>query len=74
MLILSTKQTNDNERRKIMKLYTACRETGDFIEEVKSIQEGKELIKGYEEIDKNEGDYEGGFYTIVNENHEEVGE
>lgn len=57
-----------------MKLYTACRETGDFIEEVNSIQEGRELIKSYEEIDKSEGDYEGNFYAIVNENHEEVGE
>lgn len=57
-----------------MKLYTACRETGDFIEKVSSIQEGKELIKGYEEIDKNEGNYEDNFYAIVNENHEEVDE
>lgn len=55
-----------------MKLYTACRETGDFIEEVNSIQKGKELIKSYEEIDKNEGDYEDNFYAIVDENHEEV--
>jgi len=57
-----------------MRLYTACRETGDFIEEVKSIQEGKELIKGYEEIDKSEGDYNDNFYSIVNENHEEMEE
>lgn len=57
-----------------MRLYTACRKTGDFIEEVKSIQEGKELIKGYEEIDKSEGDYKDNFYSIVNENHEEMEE
>lgn len=57
-----------------MKLYTACRETGDFIEEVNNIQEGKDLIKKYEEIDRNEGDYEDIFYAIVNENHEEVDE
>lgn len=57
-----------------MKLYTACRKTGDFIEKVDSIQEGKELIKKYEEIDKKEGDYEDNFYVIVNENHEEVEE
>ena len=55
-----------------MKLYTACRETGDFIENVNSIQEGKDLIKKYEEIDRNEGDYEDNFYAIVNEKHEEV--
>ena len=57
-----------------MRLYTACRETGDFIEEVNSIQEGKDLIKNYEEIDRGEGDYENNFYAIVNENHEEVDE
>ena len=57
-----------------MKLYTACRETGDFIEKVNSIQEGKDLIKKYEKIDRNEGDYEDDFYAIVNENHEEVNE
>lgn len=57
-----------------MKLYTACRETGDFIEKVNSIQEGKELIKKYEEIDRNEDSYEDNFYAVVNENHEEVGE
>lgn len=57
-----------------MKLYTACRETGDFIEEVNSIQEGKELIKKYEEIDRNEDSYEDNFYAIVDENHEEVEE
>lgn len=57
-----------------MKLYTACRETGDFIEEVNSIQEGKDLIKKYEEIDRSEGDYEDNFYAIVNEDHEEVSE
>lgn len=57
-----------------MSLYTACRETGDFIEKVNSIQEGKDLIKAYEEIDKNEDCYEDNFYAIVNENHEEVNE
>ena len=57
-----------------MKLYTACRETGDFIEEVNSIQECKDLIKNYEEIDRSEGDYADNFYAIVNENHEEVDE
>lgn len=57
-----------------MSLYTACRETGDLIEKVDSIQEGKDLIKKYEEIDRNEGSYEDNFYAVVNENHEEVGE
>ncbi len=57
-----------------MRLYTACRETGDFIGEVNSIQEGKERIKEYEKTDRKMGVYEDNFYTIVNENHEEVDE
>ncbi len=57
-----------------MRLYTACRETGDFIEEVNSIQEGKERIKEYEKTDRKMDAYEDNFYAIVNENHEEVDE
>lgn len=57
-----------------MRLYTACRETGDFIEEVNNIQEGKERIKEYEKTDRKMDAYEDNFYAIVNENHEEVDE
>lgn len=52
-----------------MKFYTANRETGMFIEEVNSIEEGKELINKYEKIDKEEGTYEDNFYDVVNEEH-----
>lgn len=52
-----------------MKLYTADRETGTFIEEVKSIEEGMALIEQYEEKDKKDGVYEDNFYDIVDENH-----
>lgn len=63
-----------SRKKEHMKLYTACRETGDFIEEVYSIQEGKELIKEYEEIDRDEGDFKENFYAIVDEDHMEVDE
>ena len=56
----------------MMKLYTADTQTGTFIEEVKSIEEGKKLIEQYEVDDKAEGTYEEGFYNIVNENHETI--
>jgi hypothetical protein len=51
------------------KLFTADRETGTFIEEIKSVKEGKELIAQYEEQDKIDGTYEENFYCIVDENH-----
>lgn len=51
------------------KLFVADRLTGNFIEEVKSYQEGLELIAGYEEQDKKEGTYEENFYDIVDEEH-----
>ena len=55
-------------------LYVADRETGTFIELVKSVEAGKELIKKFEENDKKEGIYEDDFYVIVDAFHREVGE
>lgn len=52
-----------------MKIYTADRETGTFIEEVATVEAGKNLIKEYEAEDKKHGTYEPGFYDIVNEEH-----
>lgn len=52
-----------------MMLYTANKETGDFIEKVGSIEEGKKLIAKYEKSDKTEGIYEEDFYDIVDQNH-----
>jgi len=51
------------------KLFTADRETGTIIDEVKSVNEGLKLIKEYEKEDKAEGNYEPGFYEIVDEDH-----
>lgn len=48
-----------------MKLYTADRQTGTTIEEVKSVEEGIELIKAYEEYDKRNEWYEEDFYEVV---------
>lgn len=55
-----------------MKMYTADRETGTFIEEIDSIAEGLKLIEEYEEEDKKEGTYTEDFYDIVYENHVSV--
>ena len=55
-----------------MKLYTADRETGTFIEEIESIAEGLALIAEYEAQDKKDGTYTEDFYDIVNESHESV--
>ena len=55
-----------------MKLYTADRETGTFMQEINSIEEGLELIREYEEGDKEDGYEPNNFYDIVNEYHESV--
>lgn len=52
-----------------MRLYVADRETGTFIEEIKTLEEGKNLIVKYEKQDKKDGIYEENFYSIVDENH-----
>ena len=57
-----------------VKLYTADRETGTFIEEVESLEAGERLIAEYEEDDKAEGTYQADFYDVVNEDHESVQE
>lgn len=51
------------------KLYTADRETGTFICQVESIEEGKRLIEEYEIVDKILLEYKEDFYDIVDENH-----
>lgn len=51
------------------KIYVGCKENGDFIEEVSSIEEGKKIIKKYEKQDKKEGIYQEDFYEIMNEEH-----
>ena len=57
------------EEVEFMKIYVADREAGNFIEEVKSVEEGKALIAKYEEKDKADGTYEADFYDVVDENH-----
>lgn len=51
------------------KMYTADKETGTFIDEVKSIEEGLNLIEKYESDDKAEGIYKENFYDVVDEEH-----
>ena len=52
-----------------MKIYVADKETGTFIEEVKTLEDGKKLIEQYEQQDIIQGIYEDNFYDIVDENH-----
>lgn len=52
-----------------MKMYVADRETGTFIEQVNSIEEGLELIKEYESQDKVDETYSEDFYDVVDEEH-----
>lgn len=54
------------------RIYVADRETGNFIEEVYSLEEGKELISRYEMADRNDGIYEENFYSIADEDHCEM--
>ena len=51
------------------KLYVASRESGDFIEEVKTLKEGLELIAEFELKDKEEGVFEENFYEVEDEEH-----
>ncbi len=50
-------------------MYVADRQTGTLIDEITTIDEGLELIRQYEKVDKAEGAYEEDFYEIVDENH-----
>lgn len=56
----------------IMKFYTSDRETGTFIEAFDTYQEALDEIKKYEQEDKQNGEYEEDFYSIVDENHCEI--
>lgn len=53
-------------------LYVANRETGSFICQVGSYEEGLQLISTFLSEDREEGFYEPDFYDIVNESHEHV--
>ena len=61
-----------NKELKEMKIYTADRETGTFIDEFNTIEEAKAAIAEYETRDKVDGVYEEDFYDVVNEEHESV--
>lgn len=55
-----------------MKIYTADKETGTFIDEFNTIEEAIAAIAEYETADKADGVYEEDFYDIVNEERESV--
>lgn len=51
------------------KMYVADKETGTFMEEVKTIEEGLKVIADFEKEDKENGNYTENFYDIVDEDH-----
>ena len=51
------------------KIYTANRETGDFIEEFWNFETAEKAILTYEEKDKSDGVYGENSYDIVDETH-----
>lgn len=52
-----------------MRYFTACRETGDFIDEFDTYEDCKNAILEYEAYDKDDDSYEPDFYDIVDEDH-----
>lgn len=60
------------KKEHIMKIYTANRETGSFIEEAESIDMAKAMIRFYEDEDKKNDVFESNFYDVVNQNHESL--
>jgi len=59
-------------KEKYRHIYVACRETGDRITEVSTIEEGLKTIKEYEKNDKAEDIYTEGFYDLIDENRKSV--
>lgn len=59
-----------NERaEEKQRIFTADRETGTFIDEAATIEEARRLIEGYEQEDRENGEYTADFYNIVDQNH-----
>lgn len=52
-----------------MKIYTADKETGTFIEECTSVEEAIEKIAEYEVADDRNGEWVPDFYDVVDEDH-----
>lgn len=49
--------------------WTACRETGDFIDCFKTYEDAVKAIEKYEDEDKAEDNYTEDFYDIVDDEH-----
>lgn len=65
-------QVKDEEEEEEMKMYTAARGSGDFIEEVESIEQGLAIIEQYEKDDEENDCYEWGFYDLEWGDHSRV--
>lgn len=53
----------------MVKLYTADKKIGTFIDRVPTVEEGLRLIDLYEKEDREWDQYEENFYDVVDENH-----
>ena len=51
------------------KMYVAFAQSGDFIDEVESIEEGKAYIEQLEAEDRENGNFEPDYYEIESEEH-----
>ena len=70
VIIISSK--GDTRKERIMKIYTANRDTGSFIEEAESVDMAKAMIRFYENEDKRNDVFEPNYYDVVNQNHESL--
>lgn len=61
-------------KKETMKIYTADKETGTFIDEFTSIGKALKEIERYESMDRKDGVYVENFYdvVVVNEEHESL--
>lgn len=60
---------NKQEEKEI---WVCAKETGDKIEKVDTIEQGKKIIKAYEKSDKKDGIFEPDFYSICDIDGNEI--
>ena len=56
-----------------MKIYTADKATGTFIDAFESVTDARDAIRDYEAEDRANGIYELDFYDVVDEDHCSIG-
>ena len=58
--------------KKMEKFYVGCKESGDIIEEARSFKDAEEIIKKYEQEDKDNNNFSENYYEIINEKREKI--